>query len=170
MVIIFAVPCVVLFFNPWSRICCEQQDIDIRTGKARYTWYFYSMRVFQITKETVLSQALSGSVVKSQDPEWQPVNTFSPMAHHSPHYRFHSALAQIHEVGLVFLVTEPDSKTKQDIVQRVLTLWQTSGTDDGAKNYIRELQEELDKRSTLGRTLNEDSKKTNHQLPTTSNQ
>ena len=75
---------------------------------------------------------------------WQTVNVFAPPSKHvSPHYIFHGALSQVREVELIFNMLNATKEKKKEIATKVLTLWQLSGCDDGARDYIIQLAKEL---------------------------
>lgn len=67
---------------------------------------------------------------------WRRVNSFSPLASHSPHYSFHSALAQVHQLQTAVsleVLTEPEKKR---IVEGLLENWQDSDDYHSAGDYL----------------------------------
>jgi hypothetical protein len=136
----WAVPCLV----PWSAINCRDQEINIKTGQARYSRYLWYIRISARVEDTVLSKVLNGkSVDVTEIVPWHMVNRFSPGLHHSPHYRFHGAFGQAREVELLFEMLEPDAQRKEQIVQDLLKLWQTTGSYHGAEPYLMALSDEV---------------------------
>lgn len=75
----------------WSRLNCSCEDIDINSGRIRHRRYLLGICVYTTVEETSLSRVASaGGAVESAN--WRCVNTFSPLVHHSPHYRYHNAI------------------------------------------------------------------------------
>ena len=149
-------PVVVPLISPWSRLNCWYEDINIQSGQARRSSYLWFLKVSEAIEDTLLSRALDGEhveVVSDIEP-WQRVNTFSYAAHHSPHYRFHGAFVQIVQLDGVFKMLHATAERKREIAKKLLTLWQSSGGDSGADEYIRQLRgegmESLDRRGAAG--------------------
>ena len=141
--ILIAGPWVVPRLVPWSAIHCRDQEINIKTGQARYSRYLWYIKVSERAEDTILSKVLGGESVDVADiVPWHMVNRFSPGLHHSPHYRFHGALSQTRQIELLFQLLEPDVQRKKQIVQNLLTLWQTHGSDYEASRYLATLSEE----------------------------
>jgi hypothetical protein len=144
--VLLAGPWLVPFVAPWSRMNCRSQEINIKTGQARYSRYLWYIKVSERVEDTLLSKVLAGeSVDVAQIVPWHMVNTFSPGLHHSPHYRFHGALCQAGEIELLFEMLEPDTERKSQIVRDILGLWQTQGSYYAASRYLAVLFEEAGK-------------------------
>jgi hypothetical protein len=144
VVILLAGPLVIPRLTPWSAINCRDQEINIKTGQARYSRYLWYIRMSERVEDTILSKVLGGESVDVADiAPWHMVNRFSPGLHHSPHYRFHGALSQTREIELLFEMLAPDAQRKEQIVRDLLTLWQTTGSYFGAKPYLMALSEEV---------------------------
>jgi hypothetical protein len=92
--LILAVFVISLFF-PWSPIWCKHIDVDIATGRLRYSRYFMFCKVFEKIEDTPMTKALPPDVIAGSNPEWRRAFTFSPGLRHSPHYMFHGAIRQI---------------------------------------------------------------------------
>ena len=136
----FLPPLVVPIFVPWSGINCRHQDINIKTGRARYTRSLWFIKVSERTEDTRLSLALQGETVDVADIKaWHRVNTFSPGVRHSPHYIFHSALSQAHQMEMIESMIKLTPERKRDIAWAILTTWQQSGRDSSADEYIQSL-------------------------------
>ena len=137
-------PLAVPVFIPWSDINSLHQDINIKTGQARYSRSVWFITVSETIEETPISAALGGESVDVADIEgWHRVNTFSPgVVHHSPHYRFHSALHQTEDLNLILEMLQPSAEQRREIAKTLFTLWQTSGCDSGADEYLKELRQE----------------------------
>ena len=143
VVVLLAGPWVVPRLVPWSAINCRDQEINIKTGQARYSRYLWYVRMSERVEDTILSKVLGGESVDVADiAPWHMVNRFSPGLHHSPHYRFHGALSQTRQIELLFEMLEPEAQRKKQIVQDLLTLWQTHGSYHEARRYLATLSEE----------------------------
>jgi hypothetical protein len=136
-------PIVVPFFLPWSEINCRHEEINIKTGQARYSHVLWFVKVSEQIKDTPLSLALQGETVDVADVQaWQRVNTFSPGVRHSPHYIFHGALYQAHEMEMIGSMLGFTAERKREVARAILTAWQKSGSYQGANEYIQGLMEE----------------------------
>jgi hypothetical protein len=138
--VLFLCPIIVPVFVPWNEINCRHEYINIKTGQAKYTRYLWYCKISESVEDTPLSEALGGEIVDIADvAAWRVVNAFSPGVNHSPHYRFHGALAQASNVGLYFENSHPSLEKKRQIARQVLTLWQKRGDYFGADDVIRSL-------------------------------
>ena len=141
--VLLLTPVAAPIFIPWSSINCEHQDINIKTGQARYSRYLWFLKISERIEDTPLSLALQGDTVDVANIEaWQRVNTFSPGIRHSPHYKFHSALAQAHQMEMLESFRELTPERKKQIATDILTAWQQSGSDSSARDLIRKLDKE----------------------------
>jgi hypothetical protein len=139
-------PFVVPIFVQWSGINCEYQDINIKTGQARYSRCLWFMTISERVEDTPLSRALNGSTVDvAAIKAWHRVNTFSPGVHYSPHYRFHGALAQSHELEMLQRMYQLDPTNTGAIARQVLTEWQTNGNYFAADRFLQDKMMELDR-------------------------
>ncbi len=63
--------------------------------------------------------------------------TLSPGVPHSPHYAYHRALAQAHQVDLLFKLTPQKYLEKKiAIVFKLFALWNKSDNDDLVEAYL----------------------------------
>jgi hypothetical protein len=149
VVIIVAVlllaPLVVPKFVPWSGINCRHQEINIKTGQARYSRILWFIKISERVEDTPLSLVLQGETedVANITP-WHRVNTSSPGIHHSPHYMFHSAFGQAKDLELVLDMHNASELQRKDAAVGLLAIWQTSGNDSKAGTYLNELQRQLE--------------------------
>jgi hypothetical protein len=126
---------------PWSPINCWHYDVDIHSGRIRYTRYFAFVLVSQRIDESGLSRALHSEDLRNPHPDWRRALTFSPGVRNSPHYIFHSAIAQIRELERVWQAGEFTPAAQRLSAKRVLELWQEAQSDDAAKLYLRAISE-----------------------------
>lgn len=139
-------PWVIPFFVPWSGINYHAEEINIRTGQARYSRHLWYIRISQRVEDTILSRVLGGESVEAADiAPWHRVNTFALGLPYSPHCRFHGALAQAADVEMLFELLPPDSERRKQIARDILRLWQTTGSYYGVNRYLAAAFEEADK-------------------------
>jgi len=137
-------PLVVPFFFPWTAINCRHEDINIKTGQARYSRSLWFVTVSERIEDTALSRILQGETVDAAHVEaWHRVNTFSPGFRHSPHYRFHAALHQARQVGKIDATLDISPDRKKEIATQILTTWQTTESTKKADEYIDDVWKEL---------------------------
>jgi hypothetical protein len=136
-------PLIVPVFIPWSGINCQHQDINIKTGQARYSRYLWFFKVWEKTEETPLSATLRGETVDVADIEpWHRVCTFSAGGRHSPYYAFAHVFIQANRVGEILALLHRTPERQREIAKTILALWQRTGRDSEADEYIRKLTEE----------------------------
>jgi hypothetical protein len=144
LAVIVLPPLVVPVFVPWSAINCEEQDINIQTGQARYSRRLWFVRISERVEDTAISRALDGETVKVADAEaWHRVNTFSPGGGYSPHYRYHGALHQVGEFRSLQQVYGLDKTDAARLAREVLARWQTSGSDFAGGSLLEAKMVEL---------------------------
>jgi len=113
--------------------------VDIHSGRVRLTRYIFWLRVYESVEDSALTRALQPEDFSATAPEWHHAVTLSPGLGHSPHYRFHSAIAQIRQLELAWSLAEFTPAARRASAKRILQLWQQTGGDDGAKPYLRAL-------------------------------
>lgn len=129
-----------LGFLTWSPINCWGYDVDICSGRIRYTRYFAFVAVARRVQSSALSDALEAEDFQGCRTEWRRVLTFSPGVRHSPHYVFHGAIHQIHELESTWELGFT-LEARRASALRVLDLWREGDCDDAARDYLRELFE-----------------------------
>jgi len=138
-------PLVVPVFSPWSDINCEHQEINIKTGQARYSRSLWFARISERTEDTALSRALGGETVNAAEMEaWHRVNTLSPGVGHSPHYRYHGALSQAKEFELLRQAYGLNEADAAKLAREVLIQWQTNGSYFAAGKLLQDKMTELE--------------------------
>ncbi|MBN8459560.1 MAG: hypothetical protein J0M04_17155 [Verrucomicrobia bacterium] len=130
------------FWFRWSRFNCRCEEVDIATGRLRFTRYRLYRKVSDEIRPSALSACLPEEMIAGAKPDWQRVNTFSPGVNHSPHHAFHGAIYQLHELAEIWEDREwydfPENLKRQSALH-VLALWQFSHDDVLARKYIFEL-------------------------------
>lgn len=135
-IILIAAP----FIAPaWSPINCQHEEIDLDTGRARYTRILYWIPITTEIKHTPISEALGVDNLETRRGDWHRVNTFSPGVRHSPHYIYHGALSQAETLGIMWKVQHYTPEARRETASRILVLWKQSGRYSGADDYISQL-------------------------------
>lgn len=137
LAILFIVPAIF----PWTPVNCEHQEIDLLTGRARYIQMRFFIPISTRYAHTPISEALDIADLDSPTGDWKRVNTFSPGVQHSPHYYYHGALSQAHNLDLMWQVTEFSDDARKESASTVLQLWRESGGDSGAREFLYRLGE-----------------------------
>ncbi len=141
--LLLAGPWLIPILTPWAALNVQHEEINIKTGQARYSHKLWYIKVSETVEDTLFSEVLAGEPVEVANVEpWHMVNTFSPGRRYSPHYAFHGAFAQARTLGMIFELREHNAQRKQQIVRDILKLWQTRGDDSEAERYITTLSEE----------------------------
>ena len=118
-----------------SPIWCIHQDVDINTGKIRYTRYLLYCKINEKINDSLLTETIEPFSENIQ-PDWHRVNTFSPLIQYSPHYSFHGATNQIMKVKFTWESYPFSNEAKRQIVQTVLDKWQSDGHYFGVSSYL----------------------------------
>jgi hypothetical protein len=120
----------------WSPLNCRYEDVDINSGRARYTRYLLCCQVNERVEDTWVSR---NATDVGNLPDWRRVNTFSPGVHYSPHYGYHGALQQINTLEVIdnTIPLEPDARRK--VADALLALWQNTGSDFRAGDYVQKV-------------------------------
>lgn len=148
------------FLLPWTPLNCQHQDVDIRTGRIRYTRYLLFCKISERIEDSPISRVLPAEMVAITTPEWHRVNTFSPGVFNSPHYSFHGAVSEIYSLESLWQVSQVydfsfPEELKTQTARHLLALWQHAGDYFLAKKYIQCLSDLYDdpKRPALLKSL-----------------
>ncbi|HEY3320638.1 MAG TPA: hypothetical protein VGP72_09250 [Planctomycetota bacterium] len=142
--VLFVVP----WFVPWTPLNCRHEEVDIRSGRLRFSRYLLFCKVAERIEDSALTRALPADAIGPGAPVWHRVNTYSPGVHYSPHYIFHGAIAQIEILTEIWALAKQNGfleEVKQRTARDVLALWQYAGNDSLAREYIGALEELRDK-------------------------
>ncbi len=126
---------------PWNSINCWHEDVDIGTGRIRSTRYLCWIAVRTGVTNSALTDALQPPELQATNAAWRRVLTLSPGIRNSPHYSFHSAIAQIHELELLWRLADFTPAAKRASALRLLSAWQAAGDDGAAGQFLRCLGE-----------------------------
>lgn len=122
---------------PGSALNCWHYDVDVCSGRIRYTRYIAFVPIRQSVDESALSLALLPEDLQDSQPDWRRVTTLSPGVRNSPHFIFHSAMAQIQELEADWQTGEFTAAARRSSAKRLLELWQQGQCDDAAEPYLR---------------------------------
>ncbi len=157
LLVLVAVPPILLAlsllgFFPWSGVNCWQSDIDITSGRIRYTRYLLWIPAQRSVSDSALTRAVSPATTTDSRADWHPVVTFSPGLHHSLHYRFHGAIHQIQELEFSWVSGKMTPAARKESARQVLRLWQQELSYMRATNYIQavwELAQDAEKKGNV---------------------
>jgi hypothetical protein len=120
----------------WSPLNCWHEDVDIHSGRVRHTRHLLYCQIGERVEDTWLSRNVTKAY---HSPDWRHVNTFSPGMHHSPHYVYHGAINQIETLELVVDAVPFEPEARRKVADSLLTLWQNTGSDFEADDYIEKV-------------------------------
>jgi|LauGreSBDMM110SN_4_FD.fasta_scaffold12493_2 hypothetical protein len=123
----------------WKPINCRYEDIDLETGRIRYTTMVYWIPISRRIEHTSISEVLGVADLYKATGDWRRVNTFSPGVRHSPHYSFHGVLSQIQILKMTWELENFDAKNRKESARELLRLWKTSGSDSNTDDFFTEL-------------------------------
>lgn len=146
LLLVTAIPAVLLSLSlfghfPWSGLNCWRDEIDINSGRTRYTRHLLWVPVTGSVRDSALTRALSPEDLVGRSADWHPVVTLSPGLHHSPHYRYHGAIHQIRELEYCWEFGRLTPAARRETARHVLRLWRQAGGDSRAGAYIQSIWE-----------------------------
>ncbi len=122
----------------WSPLCCRCQEVDIKSGRIRYTRYLFYCKISEKIEDTILTEEL-GEFAEDVQPDWHRVNTFSPGVRHSPHYVYHGAIGQINKIAMTWQLFPFSDEAKRQVARTILSKWQADGNYFGVDDYIADV-------------------------------
>jgi len=131
----------IYYCSGWSRINCWTREIDINSGRTRYTRYWFWMVTRDEISTTWMSELLNGPV-ENASPNWHLVVTLSPGARHSPHYAFHGAIADLNTAQMVFERYDVPRERRLALAEAIRDSWKQTSSDFEAGRLITELFED----------------------------
>lgn len=121
---------------PWSPINCTNHEVDIQSGRTRFTRYLFWIPIYQSVDDSALTRALRPEDVAANTPRWRCAVTLSPGLGHSPHYVYHSAINQIRVLEVLWSAGAFTPAARRASAKRVIQLWRDSESDEGAERYL----------------------------------
>jgi hypothetical protein len=140
LLLVYSLSLIGLF--PWSPLNCETVEIDLYSGRSRYTRYLYWIPIKRVISDSALTKELTPEDLSGLPCEWQPVFTVSPRVRHSPHYWYHAALGQIRDIEDFWKRTGATKESRRFAAIQFLRLWQTGGTKE-VQLFLDKMYEKL---------------------------
>lgn len=112
----------------------RHEEIDIRSGRVRLTSFVLFWKTKQQVVESPLSQVIPSTTADA--PDWHFANTFEGWSRVSPHYAYHSAIAQTRHLAQLWQMVPFSPEAKHQVATNVLKLWQADGGYWSAERYI----------------------------------
>jgi hypothetical protein len=97
---------------PYSTVNCWQREIDILTGRIRYSYFLLGLPLYRSVQNSALTRALSEEEKRTPARLWRRVTVLSPGWSYSPHYFYHGAIFQAAELEDIW--TRRDSRRSPD--------------------------------------------------------
>lgn len=127
-----------------SPLNCSYEDIDLSTGRVRYTQMLYWMPVSRGIRNSSISGYSYGrgssTFLDHQGGNWVRVHTFSKGIPYSRGHDFQNALRQTEFLGEFWAKYDVSTEVRKEYCLRVLKLWGDAGDDSGVQAYIETLQ------------------------------
>jgi hypothetical protein len=120
-----------------DRVWCEIQEVDINSGKIKYTTYILFIPIHTEISKTELSNYAE----ITPNSCWKYVNLFVGMSKVSPHYKFHGAIAQIQEIELAWTLSKASPEQRRIDTARLLKSWQSTKSYFAAAKIVSNIQE-----------------------------
>lgn len=130
----------------WSPLNCWQEEVDIHSGRIRYSRFLLLICVTERVEDTMLSAVLPASGVMTETPDWRRVNTFSPFVQTSPHHDFHGAMGQLQNLKLCWEAGNFTPAAKRESAHRLLETWQRAGNCSAGSRYLESLAQFITQR------------------------
>jgi hypothetical protein len=135
-VLIFLIVLLLLlaFLAPFSSINCRKEEVDIRSGRTRYTRLFFWWPLSQRIEASPVSEVLGAS---GDEAQWCPLNTFSPAsASQSPQHSYPGAFAQMQAFAAMWNLGEFTPDARRGSALQLLELWQRGRGYRSAGHYL----------------------------------
>jgi len=124
---------------------CE--DVDIKSGRIRYTRYFLNYKISEKIEDSILTETI-GQFTEDVQPDWQRVNRFDGIIDSiSPHYKYHGAIGQIHSVDKIWQLYPFSDEVKKHLAQTILDKWQSDGYYFGVNRYLMNVSSMADQKT-----------------------
>ena len=146
LLLVIALPVIIPMFDPWGRINCEEQEIDLISARKRTTRFLYWVPVAHRIEDTRLSRELAiARRVKSWTKQnWRRVNTFGLYVRHSPHNAHHGAFSQIRKLEMIWDQFELEPAARQATAEELILFLRTGNSDSSIDKYLERLAAELE--------------------------
>lgn len=134
---------------PSSTVNCWRYEIDLSSGKIRYTRYIAFVPVAQHIEQTAIS-LVSNSLPARSHSDWVLVLTGSPgFQKHSSDEVFKDAFQQIKELERIWELGEITQEDRRITATKVLELWQQGRNPNLARTYLDQLWTNIDQKQSI---------------------
>jgi len=120
----------------WLGINYWTYEVDIFSGRIRYTRYLFFVTVRRKTEDSALTRALQPEDYAGTACEWRRVLTHSPGVGGCVRYAYGAGIAQIRQLEVVWEMGQFTPAARRATAKRVLELWQKNKNDSAADHYI----------------------------------
>lgn len=136
-----------------SRLNNEEQEIDLWSGRARFTRHFLFCQVRREVRPTALSEtiALDGRAVTKE--QWVRVVVKEMGLGKNCHFRYHGAFAEANGLARLWEFYEFDTEARAKSAKQLLRAMREGGSYFVGSDYMRLLQETLGHDPVEGRTI-----------------
>jgi hypothetical protein len=141
VILLAAFPLSLAGLFPWSGLNCWTTEIDVYSGRSRFTRYLYWIPIKRSFLDTALTKEFTPEDLSGLPSEWHPVYTGSPRIHHSPHHVYHGALSQIRDLEDFWKRTGANEELRRSNTIQFLRLWQ-KGVARDAQQFLDKIQED----------------------------
>lgn len=128
---------------PWSRMNNTEQELDLFSGRARTTRYFFHCRISQETLDTPISKALASTSGGESKEKWVFVNIFQPGISNSPHFKYHGAFFQTNRLTKWWEMGNFNAEARAKTARQLLRVWRDGGSYQAADHYFEQLSDWL---------------------------
>jgi hypothetical protein len=118
---------------PWNEWDSKIQELDINTGRLKYSRYLCLLKISERIEETDISRILPKELLERAIPEWHRANRDAPWI--TADYVFGEAPSQINELSIWWEVEQVPETVRRKTAIHLLALWKYGG----ASAYLRSL-------------------------------
>lgn len=117
----------------------QEQEFDLHSGRARFTWHLFYCQTWQSVRETPLSEATAGQGPQVGQEEWVMVNMFAGLPN-SPHYNYHGAFYEADALAGLWKTCSFDADARAKSGRQFLRALREGRCDVAGSEYRRLLE------------------------------
>ncbi len=143
------------FWFSCSRLNNKEIEMDLNSGRVRHTKHFLFAQSSRRVSETAVSSVLPA---KDRLPgeEWVTICDFAGGSGVSPHFVYHSALAQVNMLQRCWNASDVTHAARAKTAGQLLYVLREGGQDSPANRYLDLLWKECSKLELRGCAINAD--------------
>jgi hypothetical protein len=133
--LIVGLACLPLFTS--MSLNCWHEEVDICSGRVRWQLHLCGLCIYAKSEESILSSLIKGCTPE-RAPAWhrcETVDILPALCRNSLHYRYHSAIAQIRMLEVLWQLAAFTPNAKRQMCLDVLRLWQAARDDRLVEMY-----------------------------------